>query len=72
MCGVEGSGQYLSFGDVHEHSRAGHVTALAADVSAVPEHQLTPLGRPASRSLNPGHKIEIVGYDFFSPFFNRI
>ena len=49
---------YLSLGDVHQYSGAGHVTALASYVGAGPGYQLTALGRPASRSLNPGEGAE--------------
>lgn len=39
VCGAT----HLSPGYVHEHSEAGHMIALAADVSVVPEHHLTAL-----------------------------
>lgn len=39
---------HLPPGDVHQHSEAGHVITLAADVAAVPEHHLAAFGRPAA------------------------
>lgn len=47
---------YLSFGDVHENGKAGHVVTLAADVAVVPVEQLTSFGGPAARASNPNHQ----------------
>lgn len=47
---------YLSFGDVHEHGKAGHVVTLTADVAAVPVEQLTSFGGPAAGPSNPNHQ----------------
>lgn len=41
--------QYLSFRDVHENGKAGHVIALAADVGVVSEDEVTAFGRPSAR-----------------------
>lgn len=37
---------YLSFGDIHEDGKAGHVVTLAADVCGVPEGQFTAFRGP--------------------------
>lgn len=49
-------GPYLSFGNVHENGKAGHVVTLTADVAVVPVEQLTPFGGPAARASNPNHQ----------------
>lgn len=49
-------GPYLSFGDVHENGKAGHVVTLTADVAVVPVQQLTSFGGPAARASNPNHR----------------
>lgn len=47
---------YLSFGDVHEHCKAGHVVTLTTYVAVVPVEQLTSFGGPAACSSNPNHQ----------------
>lgn len=47
---------YLSFGDVHENGKAGHVVTLTTDVAVVPVEQLTSFGGPAARASNPNHQ----------------
>lgn len=47
---------HLAPGDVHEHSHAGRVAALAGDVGPVPGQQLAALGRPASRPTRAAKK----------------
>lgn len=53
-------GPYLSFGDVHENGKAGHVVTLTADVAVVPVEQLTSFGGPAARASNPNHQQNLL------------
>lgn len=48
-------GRYLSFGNVHEDGKAGHVVALAADVAVVPVEHFAALGGPAACTAGPTH-----------------
>lgn len=47
--------QYLSLGDIHQHSKAGHVVTLTAYVTVVPVEHLAAFRRPATSSSNPKH-----------------
>lgn len=47
---------YLSFGDVHKHSKAGHVVTLTTYVAVVPVEQLTSFGGPAACPPDPNHQ----------------
>lgn len=47
--------QYLSLGNVHEHSEAGHVVTLTANVAVVPVEHLTAFRGPAACTSDPKH-----------------
>lgn len=55
---------HLAPGDIHEHSKAGGVAALAGHVGPVPGQQLTALGRPTS---SPTGAAEKRGVRWFPP-----
>lgn len=49
---------YLSFGNVHQHSKTGHVVTLTANVGVVPVEHLAAFRGPAACASAPKHANE--------------